>query len=128
MNKKELATSRNIAGLVGPALAVVAVSEALNAHIWAANLAAVIHFNGSVLLVAGLAIVRAHNHWVWKWPVVVTLTGWVLLVLGLLRMFMPERYLEGVQSTSTTTLAVQALAVGVVGVYLAFKAYRRGRD
>lgn len=128
MKKKDVATSRNIAGLIGPALVAITISEAWNAHIWAANLAAVVHFNGAVLFVAGLAIVRAHNHWVRGWPVIVTLTGWVLLFLGLFRMFAPERYLGGVQNTSTTILAAQALAVGVIGVYLTFKAYWHGSD
>jgi hypothetical protein len=128
MKKKDVATSRNIAGLIGPALVAISISEAWNAHIWATNLAAVVHFNGAVLFVTGLAIVRAHNHWVRGWPVIVTLTGWVLLLLGLLRMFAPERYLAGVQSTSTTILAAQALAVGAVGAYLAFKAYWHDRD
>ena len=85
-----------------------------------------VHFNGGVLFVAGLAIARAHNHWVREWPVIVTLTGWVLLFLGLFRMLAPEHYLAGVQSTSTTILAAQALVVGIIGAYLTFKAYWRG--
>ena len=119
--------SKNLAGLIGPALIAVTISETINAHIWAANIAPVIHLNGALLFIAGLAIVRAHNHWVRGWPVVVTLVGWVVLCLGLLRMFTPELYLKGVQ-ISGVAFIVPTMGVLAVGVYLTFQAYRREKS
>lgn len=116
--------SKNIAGLIGPSLIVITISETINAHIWAANIAPVIHLNGGLLFVAGLAIVRAHNFWVRGWSVVVTLVGWFVMLLGLLRMFAPELVLKGVQSTGSAFIA-PTMGVLVIGIFLTIKAYRR---
>lgn len=118
-----MANSKNIAGLIGPAIIAVTISETVNIHIWAGNTAAGIHFNGAVLFVTGLAIVRAHNLWVRNWPVLVTLAGWLLMLLGLFRMFFPELQLEGTKHT--TAVSVETMLVLVAGIFLTYKAYRR---
>ncbi len=122
-----MAESRQLAGLVGPTLIVLAVSEALNLGIWttvpAQALAPVIYLNGTLLFVAGLAIVRAHNRWVFGWPVLVTLVGWIVMFGGLLRMFEP---LSGQLPEQKPAAAYAVLAViFVVGIVLTVKAYRR---
>ena len=115
-NSKQLA-------LIGPTIIAVTISEALNFHIWAANTAAGVHLNGALLFVAGLAIIRSHNHWVRRWPVLVTLTGWFVMVLGLFRMFAPELQLE---SAKNTTLVIPlTMVVLAIGIFLTFRAYSR---
>ncbi len=114
--------SKYLAGLIGPSLVVITISETINAHIWATNIAPTIHLNGALLFVAGLAIVRAHNLWVRGWPIVVTLVGWVLMFLGSFRMFAPELFLKGVQSFGSAFIA-PTMGILAVGVYLTFKAY-----
>ena len=122
-----MAESKQLAGLVGPTLIALSLSEALNLDIWTAvpvqALAPVIYLNGTVLFVAGLAIVRAHNRWVLGWPVLVTLVGWIVMLGGLLRMFDP---LSG-QLPEQKPAAVYAVfaAIFVVGSVLTFKAYHR---
>ena len=124
-----MANSKYIAGLIGPSLIAITISETLNIHIWAGNTAAGIHFNGATLFVAGLAIVRAHNLWVRAWPVAVTLTGWALMLLGLYRMFAPEFYLQSVQNTKNTSdIVMGTMFVLVIGIFLTFKAYRRDNN
>ena len=54
------------------------------------GVAPLIYLNGLLLFVAGLWIVRVHNHWTCRWPVMVTLVGWVAILVGLFRMFAPE--------------------------------------
>jgi hypothetical protein len=81
--------SGKLAGLVGPALLAIAASEALNMPIYAAQIAPVVYLNGTLLFIAGLALVRAHNLWRLDWTVLLTLTGWVSLLVGLYRMFLP---------------------------------------
>ncbi len=118
-----MTNSKNIAGLVGPSLVAITISETVNIHIWAGNTAAGVNFNGAVLFVTGLAIVRAHNFWVRGWPVLVTLVGWCLMLLGLFRMFFPEPQLEGARSTFA--VIVGTMPVLAVGIFLTFKAYSR---
>ena len=51
-----------------------------------------VYFNGTVLFVAGLAIVQAHNVWALRRPVVVTILGWATMALGLSRMVFPKQH------------------------------------
>jgi uncharacterized membrane protein YhaH (DUF805 family) len=88
-----LANSRRIAGLVGPALIAITVTEWMNLDIFTADMgpsfATHVYLNGTLLFVAGLAIVRAHNHWTRGWPVLITLVGWIAMLGGLGRMVAP---------------------------------------
>lgn len=118
-----MANSKSIAGLIGPSIVAITISETVNIHIWAGNTAAGVHFNGALLFIAGLAIVRAHNLWVRGWPVLVTLAGWFLMLLGLFRMFFPELQLEAAKHTSA--VSIEAMLVLMGGIFLAFKAYSR---
>ena len=118
-----MVNSKNIAGLLGPSIVAITISEMVNIHIWAGNTAAGVHFNGAVLFVIGLAIIRAHNLWVCSWPVLITLAGWFLMLLGLFRMFFPELQLEGAKHTSI--VSVEIMLVLAVGIFLTFKAYSR---
>jgi len=110
--------SRGIAGLIGPVLVAVAASEALNIRIFAGMPAAFVYLNGTVLFVAGFAIIRAHNVWTWRWPVAVTLTGWLAAAMGLVRMFVPEaQRMVQIPVALTATFVVFAL-----GSFLMLKA------
>jgi len=77
--------SRRIAGLLGPSLIAISVTEAVNLRIWADVQPPVVYLSGVLLFVAGLAIVRAHNRWLFGWPVLVTIVGWLCLLGGLAR-------------------------------------------
>ncbi len=86
-----------IAGYAGPLLAAVALSVLLNRRTFDALMGeagqsmAFIFFAGMLTLVAGLAIVRAHNEWTWSWEVIVTILGWLAVIGGLLRIIVPDR-------------------------------------
>ncbi len=86
----QLARSKTIAGLVGPAGMALALTEAINLEIWRTNVVPVTYLNGTLLLIAGAAIVRVHNRWTASWPVLVTVSGWGLVLGGLWRMFDPQ--------------------------------------
>ena len=69
-----LATSKRIAGLVGPTLVIGAAAVLLNLGAWPAFVErafrdpGLVFESGFPLFVAGLAIVRAHNQWMRGWP------------------------------------------------------------
>ncbi|HYV91672.1 MAG TPA: hypothetical protein VE978_07815 [Chitinophagales bacterium] len=113
--------SKQIAKLIGPTIIAVTVSETVNIHIWAANTAAGIHLNGALLFLGGLAIIRSHNLWVRGWPVLVTLTGWAIILLGLFRMFAPAMQLEA--ANNATVVIPEIMFVLVIGIVLTFKGY-----
>jgi hypothetical protein len=122
-----MTNSKNIAALVGPTAVAMGVSEMLNSHIWAAVTPPITFQAGTMLFVAGLAIVRAHNSWRPDWTVVVTLVGWLALGLGALRIFFPELSQRTVENSSIPLIS--QLLVLAVGLFLSFKAYvpERGR-
>lgn len=116
--------SRYIAGLVGPGLAAVTLSEIVNPAIWTGVSAPAVYQAGLMAFVAGLAIVRAHNVWTWRWPVLITLLGWLFMAGGLGRMFLTEAARRGAGDPAVA-FAMEA-ALLVIALFLTFKAYVRG--
>jgi len=124
--------SKTIAGLIGPTLIVLAAALLINLRSISALVEAVSHDPALVLLsgvlsfVAGLAIVRVHNHWVGDWAVLVTILGWLLLIGGLIRMLFPI-WLAGMAASFGQRTGFIAGEAGVVllliGAFLSYKAY-----
>lgn len=117
-----MANSKNIAGLAGPVSIAVALSEALNLDVLASAPPYFVYLNGTLLFVAGLALVRAHNYWKLGWQLIVTLLGWGLVALGLLRMFVPELSSRTAHQNPKSVFASIA-AVFLAGVIMTAKAY-----
>jgi len=115
--------SKNLAKLVGPSIIAITLPEALNVHIFDAQIASVVYLNGGLLFVAGLSIILAHNRWVRDWSVVITLVGWFGIIFGLLRLFFTELAMQG--GRNNTTVIVSALIITAIGIYLTYKAYSR---
>lgn len=116
-------SSQQLAGLVGPAILAISSSEALNMGIYAEQTAPVVYLNGTLLFIGGLALVRAHNFWNRDWRVLVTLTGWACLLIGIFRMFLPNVP----QAGDDTPTYVMLASLFVVGAILTAAAYVRRR-
>ncbi len=116
--------SRQIARIVGPTLIALGISEAINLDALAGNAAPVVYLNGTLLFVAGLAIVQAHNRWGKDWRILVTLAGWILLFGGLYRMIAPQapQVSKGFAADAIFTVLI------AVGAFLTFNAYRPERS
>jgi hypothetical protein len=119
--------SKRIAGLVGPTIVAMVVSEypLVQPHLYDAQIPPVVYLSGVLMFVGGLAIVRAHNHWVRDWTVLITLSGWFALILGLFRMFVAGLYQRGAANTSSTALMVLEGILLVIGAIMSYKAYSR---
>ena len=113
--------SKKLAGLVGPVLLAISVSEAVNMDIYVDQGAPVVYLNGALLFIAGLALVRAHNHWVLDWSVLVTIVAWSALALGLYRMLLPT----GPQADVHLATYLMLGGIFVVGAILCWVAYLR---
>jgi uncharacterized membrane protein HdeD (DUF308 family) len=120
--------SKQIAGLVGPTLFAMLVSEfpLVQPHLYDSQIPPVVYLSGVLMFVAGLAVVRVHNLWVRNWRVLVTLTGWFLLVLGLIRMFAAGQYNQAAAGTNSTVFMALEGALLVVALILTYQGYRRG--
>ena len=119
--------SRRIAGLVGPTLVAMLVSEFpfVQPHLYDAQIPPVVYLSGTLMFIGGLAIVRAHNTWVRNWTVLVTLSSWFFLFLGLFRMFAAGLYQRGSTNTSPVVFMILEGILLVLGLIMTFKAYGR---
>lgn len=119
--------SKRIAGLVGPAIVAILVSEfpLVQPHLYDAQIPPVVYLSGVLMFVGGLAIVRAHNYWARNWTVLVTLSGWFSLALGLIRMFAASLYQRGAANTSATVFMALEGILLVIGLVMTYKAYSR---
>ncbi len=122
-----MANARQVGALVGPAMVAVLVSELplIQPHLYDAQIPPLVYLSGVLLFVAGLAIVRAHNVWARNWTVLVTLSGWFFLVLGLVRMFAASQYQQAASATRPLIFMVLEGGLLLVGLTITFKAYSR---
>ena len=94
-----MTTSRYIARLMGPVMLIIGIgmiggmltegdaySSLMKEFIGSR---ALIFITGTLALVAGLAVVNAHNLWVRDWRVIVTIFGWLLIVRGVSNLVFP---------------------------------------
>ena len=120
-----MSDSKRIAGLVGPTIVAMVVSEfpLVQPHLYDAQIPPVVYLSGTLMFIGGLAIVRAHNRWTRDWTLLVTLSGWFFLLLGLFRMFAAGAYQNRSASTSATVFMVLEAILAILGVIMTVKAY-----
>jgi uncharacterized membrane protein HdeD (DUF308 family) len=104
---------------------LVSESPLVQPDLYDAQTPPVIYLSGVLLFIAGLAVVRAHNVWARDWTVLITLTGWFCLALGLVRMFAASSYRQATQGTSSMTFMVLEGLLLVVALTITVKSYSR---
>jgi uncharacterized membrane protein len=111
--------SRQLAQIIGPTLSVMTLSEMMNLSIWESNIPSVTFLNGVLLFIGGISILRVHNFWVRSWTILITLIGWITLMVGLLRMFFTTAKQAGENFPTYLLLTV----LFVIGLFLTLKGY-----
>jgi hypothetical protein len=122
--------------LIGVFLLVLATAEASQGSVFAASMIALagspalLLLSGMLTLLAGLAIVLAHN--VWRGgalAVVVTVFGWLLLIKGAALVVVPAgRWGDMVAASRFADLhAWYGIVPLLLGAYLAFAGFGAGR-
>jgi len=126
-----MSSSKFIARLAGPVLVVSAAAMLLNGNAYRAIVdefvqsPALIYMAGFLGLVAGLAIVNVHNSWVWGWPVIITIIGWLGVIGGVIRMMAPQ-FIETLGAELYDRpgfVTTSAIVVLVLGGFVSFKGY-----
>ena len=125
-----MSNSKQIAALLGPTMVAMLVAEfpLVQPRLYDAQIPPVVYLSGVLMFVGGMAIVRAHNIWVRNWTVLVTLSGWFFLLLGLVRMFGASQYRQATASTSSWVFVLLEGCLLVVALFITFKAYSRSRS
>ena len=125
------ANSKLIAGLIGPLLAAMGVAMLVNREIFPVILDQISHdyglivLSGMLSLLAGIAIVRVHNVWSGGWQVIVTIFGWLAILGGLARMWMPQMAgsIANTFTAGPAALLIAGVALIALGGFLSYKAY-----
>jgi predicted lysophospholipase L1 biosynthesis ABC-type transport system permease subunit len=128
-------TSIMIARLMGPVLLAMGLGMALGLGLEGDGYAGMVHefvaskplifLSGVLVLVAGLAIVNAHNVWEPDWRAIITVLGWLGIVRGIASLLFPVQ----VQSVgermvgSHTGLIIGAAITVALGAVLSFMGY-----
>lgn len=115
--------SKSIAKIVGPTLIVMVFSEMRfwNPTLYDTQIAPLIYLNGVLLFVAGLAIVNKHNVWVLGWETLITIIGYIAMIIGLLRMLFPE--IQKTEFKNDNSIMIIEVILILIGIFLTFKAY-----
>ena len=113
------AETERLAAILGPTIMALTASEAMNYHAFDTQLPAVVYLNGLFLFVAGVSILRKEHRWTRRWPVLVTILGWMVTLGGLARLFAPEAQ----QPAESAGMYVFLTAGFGVGCFLTYKAY-----
>ncbi|MGH6791241.1 MAG: hypothetical protein ACRECF_00675 [Methyloceanibacter sp.] len=126
-----MTTSKPIARLMGPVLLAMGLGMVIGNDTMRELMQeflsnrGLIYLAGILTLLAGLAIVNAHNLWTDDWRVIVTIFGWLAIVGGLIRILLPGQ----VQALGTgladniPATVISGLAVIVLGAVLSYNGY-----
>jgi hypothetical protein len=129
-----MSTSKIIAALLGPTLVATAAMVLINLDAMPAIVdelsksPMLIVLAGYAAFVPGLAIVYFHNRWTGGWPVLITLVGWLSLVIGLIRMVFPMQLAEIMAKSAAALLSVMPAVAAIfllIGGVLSYRAYVR---
>ena len=115
--------SKSIAGIVGPTLIFMVLSELRlwNPTLYDTQIVPLVYISGVLFFVAGIAIVRSHNIWILGWQTSLTIIGWLSVLLGLARMFYPHFYIA--QFKNDNSAFILEILLILLGLFLTFKAY-----
>ena len=120
-----------LAKLIGPPMAAIGAGLLVNGATFRAMAEeflrgyALIFLAGLLALVAGLAIVQAHNVWSKDWRVIITVFGWLALIGGAVRIVVPQLAAQvGTAMFAQSGIVVAAgLVMIALGAFLSFKGY-----
>jgi hypothetical protein len=120
-----------IAGYAGPLFVAVALALLINRRVVSELVTGIpnrpefIFFSGIFTLIAGLAIVRAHNVWAAEWTLIVTILGWLCVIGGAIRIIWPQRVttLRNAVMGTENAITAWALVALLLGAFLTAKGY-----
>jgi len=129
----KMQTSRYLARLIGPVALAMGACVVLNGatfRLMAGQFLAsyaLIFLAGLLTLIAGIAIVLAHNVWTRDWRVIITIFGWLAIVGGAVRIVFPELVASlGVAMLAQTgALLFIGLGIVILGAVLSYFGYRQ---
>jgi hypothetical protein len=127
-------TPKILARIIGPVMVASAVAVLLNLHGYPrlveeySKSASLCYLGGFMALLMGLVILQFHHIWELRWPVLITIIGWLCVVKGAVLMIIPGSMVSLLHSLTATSvpLVVSSLISLCIGAFLTMKGYRSG--
>jgi hypothetical protein len=118
--------TRMLARVAGPYLAIMGLTIALNAHLFALILPSfmqdrpLVLTSGAFILILGLVVIALHHHWTNAPAIAISLIGWAAALKGAWLMLTPElgAALSALVVRTPPLLLIVALAMIVLGIWL----------
>lgn len=81
-----------------------------------------IFLTGILALITGCLIIAGHNVWVAKWPVVITILGWLAFVKGIIRLWFPKfsHKMNSKCVKNKTACMITILITLIIGLFLSY--------
>ena len=117
--------SKTIGSYLGPVIMAMILSEfpLVQPHLYDAQIPPLVYLSGVLMFFGGLVVVRNHNHWKRDWTVLISISGWFFLALGLIRMFLASQYRSASAGASPIFfMAIEAILFGI-GLVITVKSY-----
>ena len=122
-------TSIFLAKLIGPYCIIGFVAGMANrknfgrlTQEYADNMA-LTYLGGLLAMVFGLLIVVSHNVWVADWRAIITVTGWLGLIKGIVLLLSPASIGKYVGMAWSPIMTVMFVVVLAIGLYLSYVGY-----
>ena len=116
-----------LAQLIGIYLILVSLSVLIHPHRFKKIMhdflasAPFLAVSGCVLIFLGLLVLIPHHLWVLKWPVLITILGWVSLLRGFFHLFFPVKTIQfSKQLIDSKGFLLIAWVTLLVGLYLSW--------
>jgi len=123
-------TSKILARIIGPIMIVPAIGIVLKFAEYQrlfeefSKSPSLCYLGGFMAFGLGLVVLQFHNRWEVRWPVLITIVGWVSLIKGLILMLFPGSMLNLWQPiTAGPALIISVTISCAVGVFLTIKGY-----
>jgi hypothetical protein len=124
-------TPRALARIMGPLLIIPALGVLLNLESYQrlieefSKSPGLCYLGGFVALLLGLVMLQFHSNWEARWPVMITILGWITFVKGVALILFPG-FVSGLWHPFMTSAAPLIVSLGIsfsLGVFLSIKGY-----
>jgi hypothetical protein len=124
-------TSLFLAKLIGPLLLAISAAMLVNQD----NMRdmardflehrGLIFLAGILTLLGGIAIVLTHNVWEWRWPVIITILGWLSVIGGAFRIIFPDsvKSMGAAMLEKRGVFTIGGIVQGILGAWLCYVSY-----
>ena len=125
--------STYIAQLIGPVLLIVGLAMLIRPERLPGMIQALaagqselwVFFLGVCAMLAGIAIVLAHNIWEMSWRSIITFLGWGMILKGAIRILTPEWALRTGTAFASNKIFMKCMAflLFLIGLYLSYRGF-----